>query len=144
LHDLEEAVRCYDQALEIADVYHHAEGRFYAAISMAIGYTEFGRYEDAKAWYQKALFYYPQTNANNRHIHGARTLNNIGNLYFYQGHFNEATGYYFKAADLVQGQAAYEVQAADYLIRIYNNIANALLHLYEYDRALYYLDKAET
>ncbi len=143
LHNLDSAVRAYQHALDLAVRGNHAEGMFYASISLAIGYTEFGRYPEAMHWFRQSLIYYPLTTSSNRNIHGARTLNNIGNLYMYQGHYKEATEYYFNAAEIVEKQAYNDQQASNYLIRIYNNIGNALLHLNEYDRALYYLDKAE-
>ncbi len=143
LHDLDSAVRAYQHALDMSIHYNHAEGKFYASVSLAIGYTEFGKYQEAMQWFRQSLIYYPLTSSANRSIHGSRTLNNIGNLYMYQGHYKEAVGYYFKAASQVEKRAYRDQQAADYLIRIYNNIGNALLYLNEYDRALYYLDKAE-
>jgi signal transduction histidine kinase len=143
IHNLDSAVFAYRRALDTAVRYNNAEGIFYASISLAIGYTEFGRYEDAMSWFRHSLIWYPLTPSANRSIHGSRALNNVGNLFMYQGHYKEATEYYFRAASLVETQAHHDRQAADHLIRIYNNIGTALLYLNEYDRALYYLDKAE-
>ncbi len=104
-------------------------------------YSNKGDYTQSRNNYYMALSYgikgqFPHSNI-------CRVLNNVGNMYLMQGNYKEAAFYCFRAAKLAEPHANNDTRVADQLVRIYNNIATSLLYMKEYDRVLYYLDRAE-
>jgi signal transduction histidine kinase/Tfp pilus assembly protein PilF len=107
--------------------------------SIGVYYNELGNYKQAEAWLQKALQL--GMRSPKRSWLSARTLNNLGEVYLYQGKYKEALDYMFKGARIAEGDTVHKSDISDVLTRIYNNIGATLLYTHETDRALVYLNK---
>ncbi len=115
---------------------------FQGYFSLGAILTSTGDYTGAHEAYRKAMFFSYKTQAPTANL--CRALNNIGNTYIFQCDYRHASQYYFKAAQLAtQHNGKTDVHISDQLVRIYNNLGAALLQLNQFNKAIYYLDKAE-
>ena len=112
-----------------------------SAYNLGVCNNELGNYEKAAYWLQEALQLGMRSRLRVRFC--ARALNNLGDMYLYQGKYKEALDYMFRAARIVEEDTGKDSITLDVLTRIYNNIAITLLYNHESDRALVYLNKGE-
>lgn len=136
---LDSAIRIYEEAYFRARKIAHVDGMYWAASKIGIVNNELGRYDQALAWFRLSLNYAMQSKHTSKF--SARILNNIGDIFLYQGKYEEALTFMFMAARFAEQEAWRNNSTADVLSRIYNNIATTLLYMNEDDRALYYLNK---
>ncbi len=132
---IQRSFQTYSKArqLNYISVMHHS------AYTIGIHYNELGNYTNAERWLKEALqlgMRSPQ-----RNWLSARTLNNLGEVYLYQGKYKEALDYMFEGARIAEQGNVNDDDIADVLSRIYNSIAATLIYTEEIDRALVYLNK---
>src|SRR5712671_488894 len=96
----------YEQAVEFArqadDVYHRLgdiEGEAYALNSKGIAEGQLGQYPAAQGSFQRALIFSRSKNDLETTV---RTLNNLGNVYYFPGKYLEALHAYREAWDIVE------------------------------------------
>jgi len=111
-------------------------------VALGSVYTDKGDYDEAEKCYRQMLAYSIKTNA--VLLMSCRALNNIGNTYMYKGDYERAADYYFHAAALAEKVAETDTGVADHLVRIYNNAGSALLQINQQEKALRYLNNAES
>ena len=93
----EEAIVCYNNALEIFRKLRHPHGEANALMSLGNVYSDIGRWEEAIANHKKALGIFRKLGD----YHGeAKTLMGLGNVYFQQGRWEEAFACYNKALEI--------------------------------------------
>ncbi len=112
-----------------------------ALISLGAAYTDKGDYKHAAICYQRMFTY---SIRNNAIIDACRALNNLGNTSMYQGDYARSAQYYFYAAELAKRTPATDTFMANHLVRIYNNMGSALLKIHQPEKALHYLENAES
>ncbi len=126
-------------ALKLSTSIEYNNGVHYSLTEIGIVYSEFGIYDSALIWFRRALAYAMFSNFSLEYI--LRPLVNIGDVYLYQGQYNEAIIFYLQVLESGEFGALEQRSTADFHIRTYNNIGSALLQLNEPERALIFLNK---
>ncbi len=108
--------------------------------NLALNYHYLREYKTALNYYQEALEYKNKIQNNEKDI--ARTLNNIGQLYFDWGYidekyFDSAANYLFKAIKIRQ-----EINDIQGVSESLFNLGNIYIQKKQYDRALIFIDDA--
>lgn len=103
-------------------------------------YFNKGDYNNAEKSFRRALIYNQKYNGSI--TNECRALNNLGNTLQYKGNYKESISFYFQAVQLAE--QAKDTMLADALVRYYNNKGTAYMPLKEYQKALYYFNKAES
>ncbi len=114
---------------------------FEAYLALAATYLHKNDYPKATRAYQYALTYSVKTHTPHHNI--CRALNGTGYMYLLQGDYRQAAQHLFTAAQIGEAHVRKDTTIATQLIGVYNNMSSALIELKEYDKALYYLNRAE-
>ncbi len=113
-----------------------------AYLALAATYLHNNDYPKAAHAYQYALTYSVKTPTPHHNI--CRALNGTGYMHLLQGDYRQAAQCLFTAAQIGEKHVRKDTTIATQLISVYNNLSTALIELQEYDKALYYLSRAET
>jgi len=136
------AVPLMEHATRISLQQHDYNNAFQGYFSLAAIQTSIGDYKSAEVSYRKALYFSYKTDKPVANL--CRALNNLGNTYIFQCDYTRASKYYFRAAELAARNTANNMETADQLIRIYNNLGAALMQLDRYQAAIYYLNRSDS
>lgn len=134
-----DSAMCYFDSAYAASL----EIRYYSGMAQAIvrqGITLLGqgRFDDCRAAFKRAC-HYALMSAERQKLLSALYVN-IGASYSYQANFEKAFEYYYAILQYMLQQQ----NADDYnLIMTYNNIADVLIHMEQYEKASYYLNMGE-
>jgi signal transduction histidine kinase len=116
-------------------------GMFQSALFLGILHSFQGEYVPANKWFITAISY---SNITSRPVfHLCRAVNNIGNLLHFQGDYQRAIQYYFSIIPIAERTLPQDSLISNPLIGLYTSTASLLTTLEDYEKALYYLDKAE-
>lgn len=116
-------------------------GMFQSALFLGILHSFRGEYVSANKWFITAISH---SNITSRPVfHLCRAVNNIGNLLYFQGDYQRAIQYYFSIIPIAERTLPKDSLISNPLIGLYTSTAAVLTTLDDYEKALYYLDKAE-
>ncbi len=132
--------RIYKAYQESIKTGHH-RNRFQSSLFLGILHSIKGEYHEAHKWFVKAIEY--SYNTGNPLHHLCRAINNIGNIFYFQGDYQRAIQYYFQIIPIAEQAIPEHPIIVNPLTRIYTSTAMVLFGLQDYEKALYYLNKAE-
>lgn len=132
------AITYFQRLLQQSRQTNYSYGIIATLSRLGILYKNKGLYEQSIHAFQEAISYCQQTGREPALL--AKIYNGIGNVYLVQGAYEQAAAYYYKATIIAEN---FPVQTASAIGSIYNNLAGVLNRLHQWQKALYYLDKAE-
>jgi signal transduction histidine kinase len=131
------AMRLFDSCLQKSLAIGYNTGAANAMLHKALTVLGQGRFDEGRNFFKKA-FPYTLLSSNKQMMLSALYIN-MGASYGYQSNFQKAFEYYYAILQYMLKHPA------DYynLIMTYNNIADVLIHMEQYEKATYYLNIGE-
>lgn len=131
------AIALYNVALEKSLAIHYYNGAARANIEMGLTRLGQGNFEACIAYYRQA---YPFILRSSMRSTLLSTLYiNVGAAYSYQGNYQKAFEYYYATLQYLLQKSGDPYNT----IMTYNNIADVLAHMEQYDKEEYYLNQGE-
>jgi signal transduction histidine kinase len=128
------ALAMYQEILQTSKTLGYPYGIITALILSGKIYADKGMYPKGLFLLNEAAWYCTQSEWGRNEAF--KVYNNIGIIYNYQGNYDEAARYYYKAAQLAEKYNSSEVAM------IYNNLSGVLFRLGLQDQPLHYLEKS--